>query len=558
MSKGTYKTYAWCMNMSVFSRQGLGADSTRPIIPTTSQKDAAHLMCTPTQLKSVTPQTIRDPHKDARAIVRLIQCPQCSLPINKPLTLPCGNSLCRKCLPELHHRDNISYPNTKSRHEAFICPFSNCGRHHVLGDCCQDITLSRVMETIGNEVAKSRPMTVDTPTLLDERLHWKNMIDSSKDERTPSARILNGGRLVATYTLAEMGELRYDSEVAYQTMSGTADTYENLDIRMLSQLKEATKNELDCQVCYNLIHDPLTSPCGHTFCRHCVARILDHSPLCPACRQVLYIPPGAKGVASNQWLTNLLSALCPELVAERADQIAKESAVQGNTNIPLFVCTNGFPSMPTFLHIFEPRYRLMIRRAVESGDRKFGILMYNHRMESQGALGPTQFMQYGTMLHINTVQMTIDGRSMLDTRGIYRFRVKSWDMLDGYIVGDVEQLSDIPLAEEEALETRETTQSPASQNDLSGQIDRMPTVDLLHICLDFVRRMRATSAPWLRGAHFESHGEMPDDPALFPYWFASILPISEDEKYKLLPTTSVRERLKISAKWVRRIESQRW
>ena len=544
--------------MSVFSRQGLSAGETPPLGLPSSVEGFAHDRVTASSCRQPVCSSKFDPHKDARAIVRLIQCSQCSLPLNNPLSLACGNSICRKCIPELHQRENISYLENGGRIEAFLCPVASCGREHVLADCSPDVTLNKIMEILSVEAAERRRTATDTPTLLDERLHWKNMVDSSKDDRVPASRVLNGGRLLATYTLAEIGELRYDSEVAYQTMSPTADTYELTDIATLHHLKEATKNELDCQVCYALIHDPVTTPCGHTFCRHCVARIIDHAPLCPICRRTLRLPPGAQGIPNNHSLTSLLVALCPDLVLSRAKQLAEENTIHGNDKVPMFVCTNAFPSMPTFLHVFEPRYRLMIRRAVESGQRRFGMIMYNHRLQNQGDLGPTQFMQYGTMLQINTVQTIVDGRSMLDTRGSFRFCVKSWDMLDGYVIANIEQLNDIPLAEEEAMEARETTLPPSPNHDLLDEIGRMPTLDLMNICTDFVRRMRALSAPWLRGAHFESYGEMPEDPALFPYWFASVLPISEEEKYHLLPTTSVRERLKITAEWVKRIEAPRW
>lgn len=35
----------------------------------------------------------------------------------------------------------------------------------------------------------------------------------------------------------------------------------------------------------------------------------------------------------------------------------------------------------------------------------------------------------------------------------------------------------------------------------------------------------------------------------FPWWLASVLPVAESEKYKLLASTSVRERLTICASW---------
>ncbi len=448
---------------------------------------------------------------------------------------------------------------TPTRKEGFTCPFDACAKDHSLGDCSQDVTLAKVMERVSIEVARCRPLTIDTPILLDERPRWRNIVDSSKEAKFPASRILNGGRLLATYTMAEIGELKYDSEVAYQTMSPTGDSFEHLDIAMLNHLKEATKSELDCQVCYAIMLDPLTTACGHTFCRKCVARVLDHSTMCPICRRGLPMPPSIRDMPGNHRLSNLLLGLCPELVAVRAEAAAQEEiTMQGEKNVPLFVCTLAYPSMPTFLYIFEPRYRLMIRRAIDSGDRKFGMLMYNRRGEVQGDLGATQFMEYGTLLHINSMELMDDGRSLIECQGISRFRVKDWGQLDGYIVGNTQRIDDMSYAEEEQAEATETTGPAARQNNLSGQLDHMSTVELLRIGINFITTMQAASAPWLHERVLQAYGSPPDDPALFPYWFASILPISEQEKYKLIPTTSVRERLKITAKWVRRIEAQRW
>ena len=448
---------------------------------------------------------------------------------------------------------------TEDRNEGFNCPFSDCAMEHSVGDCSQDVTLSKVMERISIEVAHQRPLAVNTPTLLDERPHWRNVVDSSSHINAARSRILNGGRLLATYTMAEIGELRYDSELAYQTMSADGNDYQEIDVAMLEHLKEATKNEVECQVCYALLLDPLTTTCGHTFCRKCVARVLDHSRLCPICRRTLLMRPGAQTEPSNKTLSQLLTTLCPDHVAARAEMAAQEElSMQGDRNVPLFVCTLAYPTIPTFLHIFEPRYRLMIRRAIESGDRKFGMMMYNRRGTPQEGLGTTQFMAYGTLLHVVSVEMLPDGRSLIETRGLSRFQVKEWDMLDGYIVGNIQRLDDVSLAQEEQMEIEETTSPIPQSNDLVAQLNSMSTKSLLEVGTDFVTRMRAASAPWLHERVIAAYGQPPNDPAVFPYWFASILPISDDEKYRLIPTTSVRERLKITARWVRRIEAQQW
>ncbi|MCJ1363051.1 hypothetical protein MMC16_002157 [Acarospora aff. strigata] len=414
------------------------------------------------------------------------------------------------------------------------------------------------MDVVGKEIEKYKPMTSDSPTLLDE-LRRKPMEGSSVSGEPPRSRVLCGGRLIATYSMVEMGELAYTSEASYRTMSPTGDEYQYLDVAVLEHLKEATRNELDCQVCYALILDPLTTSCGHTFCRKCVSRVLDHSNLCPICRRLLSMPPDVASVPSNKRLNQLLNGLCPDLVAQRAEAAAQEeTGILGEKDVPLFVCTLAYPSMPTFLHVFEPRYRLMIRRAIENGDRKFGMMMYNRTGAPQGDLGQTQFMLYGTLLHIVSMQMMPDGRSLIETEGVSRFKVKSWRMFDGYIVGNIERIDDVSLAEEERLEASETSAAPASPTDLQGQLDRLSTRELLQVGISFIAKMRAASAPWLHERVLAAYGSPPTDPALFPYWFASILPIADEEKYKLLPTTSVREKLKITARWVRRIEAQRW
>ena len=440
-----------------------------------------------------------------------------------------------------------------------MCPFKECGRDHSLSDCSQDVTLAKAVDRLSNEFAHARTLASHTPTLLDERPRWRNVVDSAKEPRYPASRILNGGRLVATYAMVRLGELKYDSEVAYQTMSPNGDVYEELDTAMLARLKEVAKTELDCQLCYALMLDPLTTVCGHTFCRKCVARVLDHSTMCPFCRRDLPMTPGVRNVPSNKRLSQILHSICPDLVSARAEAAAQEEVpMLGQRNVPLFVCTLAYPSMPTFLFIFEPRYRLMIRRAIDNGDRKFGMLMHNRSSVPQDDLGSSEFLQYGTLVHINGIEYLPDGRSLIETSGISRFRVKDWNMIDGYFVGNVERVDDISLAEEEQVEATETTSHASSEHDPNSQIDKKSTLELLRVGTDFVARMRAASAPWLHEGVLASYGPPPDDPALFPYWFASILPIAEEEKYKLIPTTSVRERLKITAGWVRRIEAQRW
>ncbi|KAF7846440.1 hypothetical protein BT93_L4373 [Corymbia citriodora subsp. variegata] len=497
-------------------------------------------------------------HEDARALVRLTQCPQCSHPFRSPITLPCGYSLCRQCLPTTYRRENVSYPDTPGRRRGFLCPFLDCAEEHVMADCCVDVTLSKLMESIGQVVTTHKISHADTPTYIEEIVKQDEVVGPLNDSEKPRCWTLPGGRLAATFDLTEMGILEYKTEVTYQPLSEDGDTYRNLDEALLAQVLETTHKEVDCQVCYNIMYDPVTTACGHTLCRKCLMRTLDHSLHCPVCRRVVTTAPSLHTQASNKTLVNLLAGLCPEIVATRAEAALLEDNIGvGELDTPLFVCTLGFPGCPTFLRIFEPRYRLMIRRALE-GNRQFGILMYNERGTSQGDLGRVPFLEYGTILRIENVQMLPDGQSIVETVGVSRFRVKEHGQVDGYNVGRVERIEDVPLAEEERLEAEDMALPPAAEGDIEGEINRTSTRDLLMRGLNFILIMQGRSAPWLHQRILEAYGGPPDDAALFPYWFASILPLHDNVKYQLLQTNSVRQRLKITALWIRQMESQRW
>jgi Lon protease-like protein len=511
-------------------------------------------------------------HRDARQLVRLVQCPRCSLPLSTPVTLPCGHTVCRGCLPSPQPRANISYPNTPDRLTGIACPLQGCGAEHASAECSVDVTLTKLMEAIEEQIAQQAALTDDTATLLREIRHDDgNTSRSEKESMSDKSHreVIHGGRLVATFAMAQMGKLRYSSEVEYQIMPGSGDPSKALDVDLLERLQDTILKELDCLVCYNLMLDPTTTTCGHTFCRRCLSRVMDHSSICPFCRRNLHVPASLQHQSGNAILNSLLNGLCPELVTARADALrAEEQAGDLVYDTPLFICTLSLPAMPTFLHVFEPRYRLLMRRVIE-GNKKFGMVMYNRTSAPQGDLGATPFLEYGTLLEIINHELLRDGRSFVECRGIGRFKVRDHGLLDGYNVGRIERIEDISLAEEGALEQRETTMArdyadmfyrehPQTPLPIDLALEALSTQQLLDSCTAFVREMREASAPWLQERIIQVYGEPPEDPATFPYWFGSVVPIMEEEKYILLRITSVRERLKIVYSWIGRIRGQRW
>jgi Lon protease-like protein len=321
-------------------------------------------------------------------------------------------------------------------------------------------------------------------------------------------------------------------------------------------VKDRACPELECQVCYALLFDPVTTHCGHTFCRVCLQRVLDHAQPCPSCRQNLQLPSVLPPQLSNKRLTEILVGLCPDDLAQRAATASLEEqpgTAENELITPIFVCTTSFPGMPTVLYIFEPKYRLMIRRAWE-GDHLFGMVLSNPSGIPQGELGSVQFMQHGTLLRIVHVQMNDDGTSSIWTVGVSKFTIRRWGMRDGYIVANTERLDDIPIAEEEAVELVETQYDAVIP---SRRIHNLSTEALRRICEAAIQQFSSTNTD-----HYDRmvvvFGQPPADAATIPYWICSVLPIDPMLKYHIISSTSVRSRLKICVTWIQSAQNQRW
>jgi Lon protease-like protein len=453
----------------------------------------------------------------------------------------------------------------EGREQGFTCYWSGtdkCVGEHCVGDCGVDVLLGKLLAVFENVLARPENGISQDGTNIDGRMVlW----GSSKNDYSESAQLKQRGWLEGIYALALEGRFPSDaSDVVYEDLKVSDENPELQDLVHYQYLRDSLRADLDCEVCYALILDPMTTPCGHTFCQKCVARVLDHTDLCPICRRKLGMPASLKEEPMNKAVAHLIDQFFPEQIATRRETVAQdEMGTDYEKNVPLFVCTLSFPTMPTFLHVFEGRYRLMIRRVVENGNGKFGMVMVNRRGRAQpGQLENVPFMQYGTLLMIERYELLPDGRSLVVATGISRFKILDSSMLDGYHVAKTERVDDISLAEEERLESMET--STASTEILpegstpEPSLDSMSTQELLLSAREFLTNQRRSGAPWLHPRVMLAYGPIPTDASRFPWWFASIMPISEEEKYRVLTATSVRERLKISARWARQLEARDW
>ncbi|MEP6694065.1 MAG: LON peptidase substrate-binding domain-containing protein [Chloroflexota bacterium] len=108
--------------------------------------------------------------------------------------------------------------------------------------------------------------------------------------------------------------------------------------------------------------------------------------------------------------------------------------------LPLFPLTTVlFPEMLLPLHIFEPRYRLLVKRCMDD-DRPFGIVLIRSGQDVGATAEPYAI---GTEAKIMAFSPLSDGRSYIVVRGGRRFAIEqTLPDAEPYLVGRVRYLDE--------------------------------------------------------------------------------------------------------------------
>jgi Lon protease-like protein len=185
---------------------------------------------------------------------------------------------------------------------------------------------------------------------------------------------------------------------------------------------------------------------------------------------------------------------------------------------PLGTVLLPFAHLP--LHIFEPRYRALVRDCL-AGDREFGVVLIERGHEVGG--GDTRF-GIGTVARIlQTVELP-DGRWLLDAVGTERIRVTEWLPEDPYPAALVEPLADEPFDPAPGAEAAE----------------RRTTVErLLRQVLALQVELGYPAPSAVRS--------LDDDPARAAYEAALLSPIGPIDTQKVLEAPGTVERLALLA-----------
>src|SRR6266699_4048857 len=104
-----------------------------------------------------------------------------------------------------------------------------------------------------------------------------------------------------------------------------------------------------------------------------------------------------------------------------------------------------YPGMLLPLHIFEERYRQLVRDLLDGTEpRRFGVIAIRKGRET-GIDGVHSLYEIGCTATLRRVDQHEDGRFDIVTLGTQRFRLLRLDQTRPYLQGEVEMLAEDPL-----------------------------------------------------------------------------------------------------------------
>lgn len=185
---------------------------------------------------------------------------------------------------------------------------------------------------------------------------------------------------------------------------------------------------------------------------------------------------------------------------------------------PLGTVLLPFAHLP--LHIFEPRYRALVKDCL-AGDGRFGVVLIERGQEVGG--GDVRF-GVGTVARIMQTAELPDGRWLVDAVGAERFRVTEWLPEEPYPLALVEELEDDPV------------DPPAGEENEAA--DRRTTVErLLRRVLALQVEMGLPAPSAIRS--------LDEDPATAAYEAARLSPLGPMDCQKILEAPSTVARLRL-------------
>lgn len=375
---------------------------------------------------------------------------------------------------------------------------------------------------------------------------------------------------------------------------------------ILSQFDPSSNNDyqdlFECSICLSTLTDPITTQCGHTFCKECLIRTMTDMPTrsCPYCRTEL-LRIGKVNQLVSGWINYLNTSMCDE------------QQQQQQQYIPIIQVTStvSFPTQHCLIHITQDKLSLLKNMTTNPHQKYYAICIFSK--------SNNDFFEYGIMLQINGVEHIQDIRhSVVQASGLFRLRINHLTVgKDGCYTGEVTRLEDLvqdkfiidhqlqhktynvittqstptrKIARPRPCSMRLSSSAPShnqfsSADNCPGSVYRkmwamdfkkpisppptpifkkqakLPTlsrtnyettsldilfnVELCPLLSRYVSNTRNTA--WMM--QYEWYLQQTDNRNTIVWWAANILPLSFDEKISLLSMDSLRERMASLIAW---------
>ncbi|OAD67236.1 hypothetical protein PHYBLDRAFT_85770 [Phycomyces blakesleeanus NRRL 1555(-)] len=369
----------------------------------------------------------------------------------------------------------------------------------------------------------------------------------------------------------------------------------------LTQKSSALSTIMECMHCHDPFSDPITTHCGHTFCRLCALFLKATKNHCSACK--LPLPRYTSLV--NQPSNRMISQLSKKLFQDTQRRTSRDlGSSNRHKSVVLYVSQA----------IILPHQRFRLPVMPEDRSRFQTCLLKSSRYDNV-CIGMvycgTKLSLMGTLVKILAVEHRSDGILLVDLAGLDRFQVLDHspyikEDTDTSLLATINILPEIHLSEDcvgfqTITDTELSSQSSLTEDEtneesslsvdvveigrplwaadiMPQQDDTFNSIDLpddetesMTITIrDFIHRLASppvtgckASTEGLFGPTWFTniqilHGDMPplSRSAALCWWVSFVLPILNKDKLRLLKTLPLKSRLALVLSWIDRLEQQ--
>ncbi|KAK3563375.1 hypothetical protein QTP86_023327 [Hemibagrus guttatus] len=182
-----------------------------------------------------------------------------------------------------------------------------------------------------------------------EEMRWKKKAALDPDTASPFFILSNDGKQVMCRNMKKNVSENLKRFTYHLIILGKQVTGESSSL--------LTEEQLQCSICLEVFTDPITTPCGHNFCKSCITQSWDTSPQCncPYCKEKFTMRPELK---INITLREVADHFKKKTVSEKPQVLCdicigvKQKAVKSCLDCGVTFCTSHLEP-----HNYVPNYK---------------------------------------------------------------------------------------------------------------------------------------------------------------------------------------------------------